>query len=103
MCTKKHHKDDVDSSLNNVYQTKKEKYLYIIIPKFAGSNPAEAVGFFQGERILSTPSIGREVKPFVPCRIYTACKRFMNVTWKSGIFRRNSSDISHPSIPSFHY
>jgi len=31
MCTKKHHKDDDDgNSLNNVYQTKKGKYLYII-------------------------------------------------------------------------
>ena len=30
---------------------------------------------FQGEKILSTPSFGREVKPFVPCRIFAACKR----------------------------
>ena len=36
-----------------------------LVPKFAGSIPAEAVGIFQGEKILSTPSFGREVKPFV--------------------------------------
>ena len=46
-----------------------------LVPKFVGSNPAEAVGFFQCEKILSTPSFGGEVKPFVPCRRFTACKR----------------------------
>jgi hypothetical protein len=34
-----------------------------LVPKFAGSNPAEAVGFF-----LSTPSFGGEVKPSVDLR-----------------------------------
>ena len=58
-----------------------------LVPKFSGSNPAEAVGFFRAEKILSTPSFGWEVKPFVPCRRFTACKRSLNVTWKSGIFR----------------
>ena len=56
-----------------------------LVPKFAGPNPAEAVGFFQGEKILGTPSFGGEVKPSVPCRRFTACKRPMNATWKSGI------------------
>ena len=58
---------------------------------------------FQGEKILSTPSFGKKGKPFVPCRRFTACKRSLNVTWKSGIFRKNSSAISHPSSSSFHY
>jgi hypothetical protein len=49
-----------------------------LVPKFAGSNPAEGVGFFgrknpkssdfSGENIFSTPSFGGEVKPSVPCR-----------------------------------
>jgi hypothetical protein len=39
-----------------------------LVPKFAGSNPAEAVGFFGEKKILSTPSFGGEVKPSVPCR-----------------------------------
>jgi len=39
-----------------------------LVPKFAGSNPAEAVGIFNGEKILSTPSFGGEVKPSVPCK-----------------------------------
>ena len=58
-----------------------------LVPKFAGSNPNIAVGFFQGEKILSTPFFGGEVKPSVPCRRFTACKRSLNVTWKSGIFQ----------------
>jgi len=32
-----------------------------LVPEFAGSNPTEAVGFFLGEKILSTPSFGGEV------------------------------------------
>ena len=65
--------------------------------------PFVAVGFFRAKKILSTPSFGREVKPFVPCRKFTACKRSLNVTWKSGIFRQNSSAISRPGSSSFHY
>ena len=68
-----------------------------LVLKFAGSNPTEAVGFFQGEKILITPYFGREVKPSVPCRRFTACKRSLNVTWKSGIFRQTSSAIFRPS------
>ena len=52
-----------------------------LIPKFAGSHPAEAVGFLG-------PSFGGEIKPSVPCRSFTACKRSLNVTWKSA-FRQN--------------
>jgi hypothetical protein len=42
-----------------------------LVPKFAGSNPAEAVGFLRAEKILSTRSFGGEVKPSVPCRRFT--------------------------------
>ena len=68
-----------------------------------GFKPGRSRRIFQGEKFLSTPSFGREVKPFVPCRRFTACKRSLNVTWKSGIFRQNSSAISRPSSSSFHY
>ena len=54
-----------------------------------GFKPGPSRRIFRGEKILSTPSFGREVKPFVPCRRFTACKRSRNVTWKSGIFRQN--------------
>ena len=56
---------------------------------------------FSGRKILSTPSFGREVKLFVPCRIFAACKRSLNVAWKSGIFRQNSSAIYCSSSSSF--
>ena len=55
------------------------------VPKFGGSNPTETVGFFRAKKILSTPSFGGEVKPSVPCRRFTAFKRFLNAKWKSGI------------------
>ena len=68
-----------------------------------GFKPGGSSRIFQGEKILSTPSLGREVKQFVTCRRFTACKRFLNVTRKSDIFRPNSSAISRPSSSSFHY
>ena len=68
-----------------------------------GIKPGRSLRIFQGEKILSTPSFGREVKPFVPRRRFTVCKRSLNVTWKSGILRQNSSAISRPSSSSFHY
>ena len=65
--------------------------------------PGRSRRIFQSEKILSTPSFGREVKPFIPCRRFTACKISLNVTWKTGIFRQNSSAISRPSSSSFHH
>jgi hypothetical protein len=66
-----------------------EDACWSLVPKFAGSNPAEAVRIFQGEKPPSTPSFGGEVKPAVPRRRFTACKRSLNVTWNSS-FRQNS-------------
>jgi len=40
---------------------------WTLVHKFAGSHPAEA--------------FGGEVKPSVPCRSFTACKRSLNVKW----------------------
>ena len=50
-----------------------------------GFKLGRSLRIFQGEKILSTPSFGGEVKPSVPCRRFMACKRFLNSTWKSGI------------------
>ena len=74
-----------------------------MVPKFAGSNPAEAVAFFRAKKILSTPSFGREVKQFVPCRIFEACKRTRKFMRGSRSFRSKLPAISRPSISSFHY
>ena len=59
-----------------------------LIHKFAGSHPAEAVRSFREKKILSTPYFGGEVKPSVPCRNFTTCKRYLNVTCKLA-FRQN--------------
>jgi hypothetical protein len=37
--------------------------------------PGRSRQIFKGGKILSTPSFGREVKPWVPCRRFAACKR----------------------------
>jgi hypothetical protein len=50
-----------------------------LVPKFADSNPAEAVGFLRAKKkILTMPSFGGEVKPSVTCRRFAACKRSLN-------------------------
>ena len=59
-----------------------------------GFKPGRSRRIFQGEKILSTPSFGGEVKPSVLCRRFTACKRFLNATWKSGI----SGKIQRPFL-----
>ena len=61
-----------------------------------GSNSAEAVGFF-GRKILTAPSFGGEVKPSVPCRKITTCKRTQK--WRvSRHFRQNSRPfLAHSS------
>jgi len=67
-----------------------------LVPKFACSHPAEAVGFL-GQKILSTPSFGGEVKPSVPCRSFTACKRSLNVTCKSAFRQNYRTFLAHSS------
>jgi hypothetical protein len=44
-------------------------------PRFSGSIPTEGDGFLRVIKIRSTTSFGGEVKPSVPCRRFTACKR----------------------------
>jgi len=53
-----------------------------------GLAPSRSRRIFRAKNILSTPSFGWEVKPSVPCRSFTACKRSQNVTRKSE-FRQN--------------
>ena len=58
---------------------------------------------FSGEKILSAPSFGGEIKPSVPCHKFTACKRTQK--WRgSRHFRQNSRKIlahSSTSLASF--
>jgi hypothetical protein len=40
-----------------------------------GFAPGQSHRIFLGQKILSMPSFGREVKPFAPCRRSAACQR----------------------------
>ena len=70
-----------------------------LVPKFAGSDPAEAIGFL-GRKNPQHASFGGEVKPSVPCRKFAACKRSLNLRGN-----RNSGKINtgHLSRPQFHF
>ena len=74
-----------------------------LVPRFVGSNPVEAIGFFRAKKSSARLPSEREVKPFAPCRIFAACKR----TWKcmrgSRSFWSKLPAISHRSSSSFHY
>ena len=70
-----------------------------LVPKFACSNPAEAVEFLGQKKILSTPSFGGEVKPSVPCRRFAACKRSLNLR---GGLNLGKITTGHLSRPQFH-
>ena len=64
-----------------------------------GFKPGRSRQIFQGEKILNTPSFGGEVKPAVPSRRFTACKRFLNATWKSGILGKIHRPILAHIVP----
>jgi hypothetical protein len=44
-----------------------------------GFKPGRSRRIFKGEKILSTPFFGGEVKPSVPCRRFAACKRSLEL------------------------
>jgi hypothetical protein len=60
-----------------------------------GFKPSRSRRIFKGEKFLSTPSFGGEVKPSVQCSRFAACKRSLNVTWKSA-FRQNYPTLFSP-------
>ena len=68
-----------------------------LVPKFEGTNPAEAVGFLGRKKILSTPSFGEEVKPSVPCRRYAACKRSLNLCGIRNLGKITGQFLAHIS------
>ena len=46
-----------------------------LVPKFAGSNPAEAVGFFRGQKNPLHAFLRKGSKAVCPIRMFAACKR----------------------------
>ena len=69
--------------------------IWPLVPKFAGSNLAEAIRFLRAKKFLSTPSFGGEVKPSVPCRRFAACKRSLELRG-SRILDEICQNISRP-------
>ena len=62
-----------------------------------GFAPGRSRRIFRAKKILSTSSFGGEVKPSVPCRSFTACKRSLNVTWKSAFRQNYRTFLAHSS------
>jgi len=60
-----------------------------------GFKPGRSRQIFKGEKIFSTPSFGREVKPSVPCRRFAACKRSLELRG-SRILDEICQNISRP-------
>ena len=60
-----------------------------------GFKPGRSRRIFKGEKILSTPSLGGEVKPSVPCRRFAACKRSLELRG-SRILDEICRNISRP-------
>ena len=59
--------------------------------------PGRSRRIFKAKKILSTPSFGGEVKPSVPCRNFTACKRSLNVRCKSAFRQNYRTFLAHSS------
>ena len=60
-----------------------------------GFKPGRSRRIFKGEKILSTPSFGGEVKPSVPCRRFSECKRSLELRG-SRILDKICRNISRP-------
>ena len=66
--------------------------IHATVQRYAGSNPGDVDGIFQGIKILSMTSFGREVKPWFLCHRFTACKK-PQVEIRAS--EQNLSDFSH--------
>ena len=65
-----------------------------------GFKPGWSRRIFKGEKILSTPSFGGEVKPSVPRRRFAACKISLELCG-SRILDKICRNISRPRVPPF--
>jgi hypothetical protein len=63
-----------------------------------GFEPGRSRLILQGEKFLSMPSFGGEVKPSVPCRRFAACKRLLQIAWNSLFYGKiNRTFLAHIS------
>ena len=58
---------------------KTKRVRWSLVPKFAGSNPAEAVGFFMAKKLPQHAFLRKGSKDVCPMSRFTACKRSLNV------------------------
>jgi hypothetical protein len=66
-------------------------------PKFLGSNPTEAVGFFRAQKYPQHAILRKRSKAVGPHVVdLRNVKDHLNAAWKSGIFRLNLPAISRP-------
>ena len=65
-----------------------------------GFKPGRSRRIFKVEKLLSTPSFGGEVKPSVPCRRFTTCKRTLECIVEVGISRQNYRSSFSPTHSS---
>ena len=63
-----------------------------------GFKPSRSRRIFKGEKILSTPSFGGEVKPSVPCHRFAGCKRSLN--GMQVIISANYRTTFSPAVPT---
>jgi hypothetical protein len=86
-------------------RSKKEKLQFCKFASLCFRTPSSRVqtrlkpSGFSGEKILSTPSFGGEVKPSVPCRVLRHVKEPKSDVEVARHFRQNFSTIS---CPCFH-
>jgi hypothetical protein len=67
----------------------------------SGLKPGRSRRIFKDGKILSTPSFGREVKPWVPCRRFAAFKRSLKCTVEVGILGKIPGPHSPPISSNF--
>jgi hypothetical protein len=65
-----------------------------------GFEPGRSRRISQGEKILSMPSFGGEVKPSVPCRRIVACYRTLQIALNSLFVGQITRHFS-PTVPAF--
>jgi len=68
-----------------------------------GFKPGRSHRNFKGEKILSTPSFGGEVKPSVPCRRFAACKRSLELRGSRILGQNMSEHFSPTKSSTFRY
>ena len=62
-----------------------------------GFKPGRSRRIFSAKKILSTPSFGGEVKPSVPCRRFSACKRSLNLRASRNLGKITGQFLDHNS------